>query len=344
MKYIPIATEQTGIFHPSPAHRASRVGNQGVEAVSTTALISFFETVSNDLASPDFGPDEISVGAHVSVDHLAPARGDESVAITAILEKQQGKRLEFDLIAMQGETLVMRGKHHRAVRHRERFSDASKTIGKVADGMDFWFDFHSPWCYLVSHRIGGIARQFNMQVNWKPVHLANLIQAVDGRRPLESNSRFLAWYLQDLQDAAALQGLPYCPHHDYPKRPSRALRAAMYAQDRGLAEPFVRAIMKGYWSGQQDISDLDWLKLVADSVGLGGDELAGAALADEYKNRLNQNLTHAVKQNLFGLPAMVAGGKIFLGNDRLDLLRHFLSARPPHLGVQNGPRPGRSAV
>lgn len=335
MKSIPIATEQTEIFHPALAHLASSTGNHGVDVVATTALILFFETVSNDLASPYYESGEISVGTHVTVDHLAPARANESVAITAVLEKQQGRRLEFDLIAMQGETLIMRGKHHRAIRNREQFSDSSKIIEKVAEEMDFWFDFHSPWCYLASHRIGGIAMQFNIKVNWKPVHLVNLIQMVDGRRPLESNPRFLAWYTQDLQDTAALQGLPYCPHYDYPKRPSRALRAAIYAHDKGLAEPFVKVIMKGYWSEQQDISDLDWLKLVADSVGLDGDELVDAACVDEFKTRLNQNLAHAVEQNLFGLPAVVAGGKIFFGNDRLDLLRHFLSARPPHLGIQN---------
>ena len=344
MKPVPIPTEQTRIFHPGPVHLASSVGNHGVDVVSTTALILFFEAVSNDLASPYYDHGEISVGTHVSVDHLAPAGANESVAITVILVKQQGRRLEFDLSARQGGTLVMRGKHHRAIRHREQFSDASKSTPKVAEEIDFWFDFHSPWCYLASQRIGGIALQFDLKVNWKPVHLANLIQRVDGRRPLEANPRFLAWYMQDLQDAVALQGLPYCPHHDYPKRPSRALRAAMYAHDQGLGEPFVKAVMKGYWSEQQDISDLDWLKLEANSAGLDGEALAGAALADEYKNRLHQNLAQAARQNLFGLPAVVAGGKIFFGNDRLDLLRHFLSARPPYLDIQNDPGFGGDTV
>lgn len=90
-------------------------------------------------------------------------------------------------------------------------------------------------------------------------------------------------------------------------------------------------------SGQPDITDLDWLKLEPNSVGLDGDELMNPALADEYKNRLNQNLAHAVKQNLFGLPAVGTGGKLFFGNDRLDLLRHFLSAYPPYLGIQSDP-------
>ncbi|NKB61516.1 MAG: 2-hydroxychromene-2-carboxylate isomerase [Gammaproteobacteria bacterium] len=336
MKVVHKGFTHRQVFHPGPEHLASALGNHGVDVVSTIHVILYFEETAHSLVLPFFEADEVSVGTHVNVDHLAPAWGNKPVTVSATLVRQQGRRLEFELEAYQEESLIMQGQHHRAVMKR---SDLNQTVkkGKVRSGesgsveqpkiqgIDFWFDFHSPWCYFAANQIGEIAHQFELKVNWKPVHLANLSQAVDGRKPLEANSRFVSWYQQDQYDTAGLMGLPFCPHTEYPKRPSRALRAAIFASECDLAEPFVRAVMAGYWSEQKDISDLEWLANQAKKVGLNPEKTISAAVDPRYKQLLNDNLQLAVKANLFGLPSVVVGGKIFWGNDRMFLLRHYLS-------------------
>jgi 2-hydroxychromene-2-carboxylate isomerase len=256
--------------------------------------------------------------------------------VVSELTLQQGRRLEFRCAAWQGDVLVMQGAHHRAVLDRRRFSQAEADTGAVKT-IEFWFDYHSPWCYFASHRVSDIAREFNAELIWKPVHLANLNAAVDGRRPLEANANFLAWYYQDMLDTAAMQGLPFEKHHAYPCRPSRALRASICAAEQGLAAGFVTTVMRGYWSGQRDISDADWLCRVATDAGIDADRLRDAMTSLEYKEKLQKNLEEAMAARLFGLPVARVDGKIFWGNDRLDLLRHYLSGKPPQLSAVGPP-------
>ena len=263
------------------------MGNNGVNVVATTTLILYFEEAAAALAMPYLETDEVTVGTHVCVDHLAPAQTGKPITVRAQLLRQQGRRLEFSMEARQEQALVMKGEHHRAV------ADSSKFAGEPASSsrrLDFWFDFHSPWCYFASHRIADLARRHRLELSWKPVHLANLMQAVDGRRPLESNDNFLAWYQQDKRDTAEVLELPFNPHPDYPLRPSRALRAAIFAAENNRAESFVQKVMRGYWSDESDISDMEWLAATAEACGLDGSAIESIVSSETYKNKLNQNL------------------------------------------------------
>jgi len=194
----------------------------------------------------------------------------------------------------------------------------------AASAITFWFDVHSPWCYLASHLIGDLARRHDVDLVWRPLHLANLMTAIAGMQPLEQSSARVAWYRQDLKDHAELYGLPLRPHPDYPLRPSRALRAALYAEECGLAEPFVTSVMAGYWADGADISDLAVLQDVADEVGLGPRPLTEIVEDPTYKSALDANTSEAVGSGIFGVPSFVADGKLFFGTDRLFLLSRHL--------------------
>ncbi len=195
----------------------------------------------------------------------------------------------------------------------------------MSPSITFWFDVHSPWCYLASRRIGDLARRTGSDLVWRPLHLANLMTLIDGMQPLNQSPARVAWYEQDLKDHAALYGLPLCTHPDYPLRPSRALRACVYAAERGVAEPFVCAVMTGYWSEEMDISDLSALQAVADTVGLGPRPMAEIAEDPDYKAAVEANTKAAVDGGLFGVPSFVAGGKLFFGTDRMDLLERYVT-------------------
>ena len=196
----------------------------------------------------------------------------------------------------------------------------------MSAAITFWFDVHSPWCYLASQRIGDLARRVGSDVVWRPLHLANLMTLIDGMQPLNQSPGRVAWYEQDLRDHAALYGLLLRQHPDYPLRPSRALRACVYAGEQGVAEAFVSAVMTGYWSEAMDISDFTALQAVADKVGLGPRPISEIAEDAAYKAAVDANTQEAVDEGLFGVPSFVAGGKLFFGVDRMDMLeRHVTS-------------------
>jgi len=306
---------------------ASAVGNAGIDVIATTSLILYIEAACDQLVAPYYEPGDATVGTRVEVDHLAPARVGTPVHVTAKLQQVRGSRLIFANDIRQGETLVMAGFHHRDVVSMDDFSDAGTNADRRPPVIDFWFDFHSPWCYLASSRIGAIAREHGATLRWRPVHLANLMEKIDGRRPLEANGAFVSWYRQDLIDQAAELRLPYRRHPDYPLRPSRALRAALFAAGRGRAEAFVNAVMQAYWVDGRDISDLEVLDELGVRIGLDAGDARTAAMDAVCKGMLEANLAEAIAASVFGVPTVIFDDKRYFGNDHLELLGKHLARR-----------------
>jgi len=310
---------------PRADDTASAAGNPGIHVVSTTALILYIETACEQLVAPYYEPGEATVGTRVEIDHLAPAKMESPVHVTATLEQVRSRRLMFATAIRQGDTLIMNGSHHRNVVQMDDFSKAAPRPRREPPVIDFWFDFHSPWCYLAATRIGGIAREHDATLRWRPVHLANLLDRIDGRRPLEASPAFVSWYRQDLVDQAAELRLPYRRHPDYPLRPSRALRAALLAGQQGRAEAFVREVMQAYWVDARDISDLEVLAELGAASGLDPQTVQSAATDDSFKQMLQANLTEAVAAGVFGVPTAILADKRYFGNDHLDLLAKRLA-------------------
>lgn len=186
--------------------------------------------------------------------------------------------------------------------------------------LTFWFDIHSPWCYLASTRIQAVAKKHDCRLEWRPLHLPQLIKAIDGRRPLEENAAFVRWYKQDLIDWAEQCGVKIAYHPHYPLRNSRALRVCLHAADRELADRFVPRLFKAYWSEAADITDLDNLARLAEESGLSGEDARDAAVSETMKVRLRSNLEEAVGRGIFGVPTVDTGKKLYFGNDRLEML------------------------
>jgi 2-hydroxychromene-2-carboxylate isomerase/predicted thioesterase len=317
---------------PSRGETASALGNTGVDAVSTQALIIYLEHACHSLMAPNYAPGEGSVGFKVAVEHLAPAFPGAPVDVDAVVSEVSGRSYVFDVSLRQGESLVMQGSHTRVVvdlaRFRAKTSAASTSVAAMSgsESLEFWFDFNSPWCYLASLRIGPLARLRGLEVNWRPVHLAKLNSRIDGRRPLEENPAFVSWYREDLNDYAALRGVVVRYHPTFPLRPSRALRASLHASEEGVAEAFINAVMKAYWSDNADIEDPATIASVGKTVGLSPARLMDVIADPEFKSRLEANLDEAVESKIFGLPMTVYRGKRYFGNDRLELLERHLDA------------------
>lgn len=197
-------------------------------------------------------------------------------------------------------------------------------------GLTFWFDVHSPWVYLASLRVGGIARKHGLALAWRPLHLPRLLDEIGGLKPLEASPQRVAWFRQDILDHAELLGVPLRYHPHYPLRNSRALRACLFAADQGRAEAFVCRVLKGYWAEEADITDLQQLARWGAEAGLEPEAVKAAALSEAYKERLEANTREAVARGVFGVPTVDTGTKLYFGNDRLDLLdRHISQGKIP---------------
>ena len=113
MKAVPLGQGNTMEFTPEERHTASVVGN--AEVVSTPSLIGFLEQASHHAILPFVEQGEVSVGTRVEVDHLAAAFLGRPVVATARVAAIEGRRITFEVEVHQGDKLVMKGRHGRAV-------------------------------------------------------------------------------------------------------------------------------------------------------------------------------------------------------------------------------------
>lgn len=333
MRTAPVRLAAVHAVLPGPEACASAIGNDGVDVVSSPWLVGLLEEASHRTVRDLFEPGEGSVGVRLDLFHRAPALLGREVTAHARLTAVEGRKLRFEVEAFQGSVSLMYGVHERVLVDLDRFmasvrgvagaqtnASAGPPMATERSPIEFYFDFHSPWCWFASLRIEALAARVRRPVDWRPIHLARLIDTIDGRRPLNANAAFVAWFKQDMQDTAQQMGLALRYHPRFPLRPARALRASVHAAKRGRAGPFVRAVMRAYWSEAGDIENADLLAAIGARCGLAAEEVVAAVSNNDCKRAVEENTAKAIARGAFGAPTFVCEDRLFWGNDRMDRL------------------------
>ncbi len=115
MKPLALGSSAMRVFETERAHSAEVIGNTGVNVVSSAALIGFCEIVCGEIFADLLGPGEGSVGVRFDFVHLAPARIGTRVTVEARAVTIDGKKLDFEAIARDGQRELMKGRHRRVL-------------------------------------------------------------------------------------------------------------------------------------------------------------------------------------------------------------------------------------
>ena len=115
MRAIPLGL--TGRFEitPGAAHTAAAAGNTGVEVVGTPFLVRYFENAAHRAILAYCETGEVTVGTRIEVDHLAAAQPGRPVVAEAAVIAVEGRRVSFAVEVRQGERVLMKGRHGRAI-------------------------------------------------------------------------------------------------------------------------------------------------------------------------------------------------------------------------------------
>ncbi|PHR91672.1 MAG: disulfide bond formation protein DsbA [Robiginitomaculum sp.] len=187
----------------------------------------------------------------------------------------------------------------------------------------FYFNFRSPYCYLVSKRVFGLDERFHINWQWRP------LGGWDGRSKPDRVVKKLPLARQDLARWCARYGIPMNPP---PKTtdPTRAGAASLYAQAQGKLKPYLVETMHAEWGEGLDIGQLDVLSEIATRIGLDAHALCAAADDPANLAQLDTYAQEAETDGVIGVPSFVIDDQIFWGNDRLDFVEEHLA----HLGAQ----------
>ena len=196
--------------------------------------------------------------------------------------------------------------------------------------IDFFYDPISPYAHLAFERLPQALMGLSVVVRYKPVLFAALLKAHGQLGPAEIPSK-RDWTYRQVLWLAQHHGVRLDLPAAHPFNPLALLRlglATSTADAPGQTNRYVtEALFHHVWQGGGDPLEPARLAALQERLQDHMREREKSWLApdgDEVKARLRRNTDEALALGLFGVPSMVAGGRVFWGLDALPMLRESL--------------------
>ena len=195
----------------------------------------------------------------------------------------------------------------------------------MSDSLDFYFDFSSPYGYLASERIDGIAAKHGRGVTWRPMLLGAVFQKIGGS-PLVNQPMKGPYSQHDMLRSARLHGITFNVPDNFPVNSIAACRAYYWLADGDAAKAhdFAQALYRGYFVENRDLSQPETVVAAAQALGMDGDALVAAVQDQAIKDRLRAENDAALDRGVFGSPTVFVGDEMFWGHDRLEMIDRWL--------------------
>jgi 2-hydroxychromene-2-carboxylate isomerase len=196
----------------------------------------------------------------------------------------------------------------------------------MANPVDFYFDFSSPYGYFASHKIDALASKYGRQVTWRPFLLGVAFKTTGGT-PLPSIPVKGPYHLRDILRTAKYLEVSYRHPSVFPIASVSACRAFYWtdAKDPARAKDLAKALYRAYFLDNVDISSAENVVAVAAKSGLNADEVR-AGIGDQVtKDRTKSEVDKAIALGAFGSPYIVVDGEPFWGSDRLEQIDKWLA-------------------
>jgi predicted DsbA family dithiol-disulfide isomerase len=180
--------------------------------------------------------------------------------------------------------------------------DAAKPLTVIVFG-----DFICPYSYIAQDQMDELARNYNVELLWRPHWLHPEVppegaQFPRDSAPQERRERTLAWLKEMAPERAESIRFP-----EKIQCSLFAFEALEFAQDRGLALPFTSAVFDALWVEGMDIGQLATLQAAAAKVGLDPEALEQALLEQKYRKRVYDSLQLARDAGIVRTPTFLLG-------------------------------------
>src|SRR5262245_41057314 len=197
----------------------------------------------------------------------------------------------------------------------------------MADPVEFYFDFSSPYGYLTATRISQLAAKYGRAVEWKPILLGAVFK-VTGSGPLPSLPLKGPYSKRDIARTARFLNVPSNFPDPFPVSTQAPARAIYWLEQKApeRIEACVLALYRAYFVDGRDISSPDTTADVLASLGLNRAEVLSAIGEPAIKERLRSETQSAIERGVFGSPYVVVDGEPFWGSDRLDQVERWLKS------------------
>ena len=183
--------------------------------------------------------------------------------------------------------------------------------------LKIFFNFRSPYCYLLSRSLFEELDNFDIDVEWFS------LAGWDGRSPPERAKVKVPLTRQDVARWCKRLNIPFNPP-PITTDPTPAALVSFAAEEKGCLPDFVKNVMWAEWAEGQDIGQTDVLENIAESCGMEKKSVGEALANTQYEEELQANWAQAQALGVIGVPSFVIGEEIFWGNDRFDFVLEHL--------------------
>ena len=200
--------------------------------------------------------------------------------------------------------------------------------------IEFFFDISSPWTYLAFHNIQPLAKEFDEEIEWRPILVGGIFNTINPsvyemrKTPVPAKAMYM---LKDLGDWARSAGLAIkMPPSVFPVNSVKAMRGCLWLlrEQRAVMVPFATAAFASYWGDDRDISQDAVLAEICARVGVDPQAFFAGIAEQSIKDQLKANTDDVIARGGFGSPTIfVDKTDMYFGNDRLPLIREVLARR-----------------
>jgi len=195
----------------------------------------------------------------------------------------------------------------------------------MAQPIDFYFDFYSPYGYLASVQIDQLAARHHRTVNWRPMMLGAIFKQ-EGLAPLVDIPLVGPYSRHDFQRSARLINAAFVFPGEFPKAALAPSRAYYWLLERDptTAHLLAQRVYHAIFAEDLDGSDPNLVARLAEPLGVKREELLEAIQQPAIKERLKHETEAAIARGVCGSPFFFVDDEPFWGNDRLWQVEKWL--------------------
>jgi 2-hydroxychromene-2-carboxylate isomerase len=198
--------------------------------------------------------------------------------------------------------------------------------------IEFFFDCSSPWTYLAFHNIQPLAKEFGVEISWRPILVGGIFNIINPSvyasrdKPIEAKARYMK---KDMADWARSTGLAIKMRPTvFPVNSVKAMRGCILLAPEGKLVAFARTVFEIYWGEDKDISQDAVLAEVCQRVGVDSAKFFEGIGQQAIKDQLKANTDEVMARGGFGSPTIFLDKTdMYFGNDRMPLIREALQRR-----------------
>jgi len=178
--------------------------------------------------------------------------------------------------------------------------------------IDFYFDFISPYSYLIYQKIKSIK---NVNFNYKPILLGGLhnLQGITAPAFIKPKLKHM---ISDCNLIAKKDKSNFIWNSNFPINSLNIMRGYLFinAKNRDL---YLNVMFDAYWKNNLDISNEEIIKTLLKKCKIEPIVFFNGIKNPRIKDKLKSVTQEAYDKEIFGAPTFVVNNKIFWGQDRL---------------------------